>query len=193
MNIANVADNFVQHAVDNIVQTPEKTFEVGWTSLFLTRVNKKETVESLTHKLTNIYCIGVVKRIDFITKSKVFNEKANNYYQKYNSCFVHFHYWHNNVFSNELRQTLETTGKFNFYDCNGGDKFLAHINNNPIVDTQLNIHQLATNSELMEQNLFMLSTKLNEQYCIINQQQTYINQLVYDMNELKQKVYGDCR
>jgi galactitol-specific phosphotransferase system IIB component len=162
----------------------------GWTSLFLTKVNKTETVDSMSYKLNNKYGIGVVKRIDFITKSKNINEKTDNYYQKYNSCFVHFYYWYNNEFTNELRKTLEETGKYNIYVVDGSDRFLIHINNNPINETPLNIHQIATNTEIMEQNVLMLSSKLNEQYAIINQQQSYINQLIYDMNELKNKVYG---
>lgn len=198
----NNIDEFIGNA-DNHKETTEHTntvvqpvreevpYENGWTSLFLTKVNKRETDESMSFKLNNKYGIGAVKRIDFITKSKNVNDKADNYYQKYNSCFVHFYYWYNNDFTVKLRQTLETTGKYNISDVDGCDRFLIHINNNPINETPLNIHQLATNNEIMEQNLFMLSTKLNEQYAIINQQQTYINQLMYEMNELKKKVYGE--
>jgi hypothetical protein len=157
----------------------------NWISLFIQRVDKRETVETMSFKLTHKYPLGCVKRVDFIYNSKNPNEKSNNYYQKFNSCFVHFNYWYDTVFTNNFLDFLENEGKI---QIDKSEKFIIHINNKPIDDTSLNIHQLAANLMIMEKNFHILSSKLIEQNEFITNFTLIMEKKVNDKNSIIEKL-----
>ena len=123
----------------------------GWNSIFIPTVPVGVLdTEYLTWVFEGLLNIGKVKRVDIVCKNKEKN---------HHMAFVHFESWNNSVATHTLRYMIEEN---NHVDVFGGDYnmpihaqnphlFLRlMVNNTPIKETEMNIHQLAANMEMAE-------------------------------------------
>ena len=123
----------------------------GWNSIFIPTVPVGVLdTEYLTWVFEGLLNIGKVKRVDIVCKNKDKNQHM---------AFVHFESWNDSVATHNLRYMIEEN---NHVDVFGGDYnmpihaqnphlFLRlMVNNTPIKETEMNIHQLAANMEMAE-------------------------------------------
>lgn len=143
------------------VTTREDAMQFGtvvhkdWNSIFIPSVHHTFMNETtLRHLIEDVFCIGMVRRIDYIDKPEEHKRMA----------FVHFEYWHNNdnaIFLRKVIEEMETVDIYGCMDNHNGFYDLAQLihyypyddsrpyfirfmmNKTPIVETELNIHQLA--------------------------------------------------
>lgn len=144
----------------------------NWNSLFIPSLPPQLVDdELLSYIIEEIFLLGQVKRVDIIKK-----ENSNNRLM----AFIHFDFWYKNNSVDTFREKIENEGQVNVYGFINKDKietnysdFISNIkkgvfirfmiNNNPIKDTELNIHQIAdllekadkkiTEQDLMIENL----------------------------------------
>jgi hypothetical protein len=122
-----------------------------WNSVFIPTVPVSVLdVSYLTWVFEELLQLGKVKRVDIVTKD------AEKYHHM---AFVHFDYWNDSVQVHHMRYLIETTGGLDVFGGNGSQLIHARhpnlflrlmVNKTPIKDTELNIHQLAANQEMME-------------------------------------------
>jgi len=142
-------------------------------SFYIPRISKNYTEEDIKY-VFNINMIGDIKRVDFAE-----NTSENHRSNSYNSAFVHM----NNVLNTPIGNMIinET------HDMNTSYKLYTHPtrpeywlllkNHKPIKDTDLNIHQLAENTRLLEE-------KVTSQDNIIKTQQEQIERLQESLDQL---------
>jgi hypothetical protein len=131
---------------DNVIEN-EITKHTMWKSLYITNIDKNETIDSLSYKLSKKYEIGNVKKI-------IFEEK--------NTAFVYFYYWFNNNFTQNLIKEIQTNGKYDIYQTNMSDTFFIYINivkNNTL---SLDINQISDRIKYINEKMSMLSAKIIE-------------------------------
>ena len=123
----------------------------GWNSIFIPTVpNSVLDTKYLQWVFEGLLQIGKVKRVDIVVKRTDKN---------HHMAFVHFESWNDSIATHTLRYMIEEN---NHVDVFGGDYnmpihehnphlFLRlMVNNMPIKETELNIHQLAANMEMAE-------------------------------------------
>jgi len=130
--------------------------------------------------------LGKIKRIDFVDREVVENERTITV----KAAFIHFEYWNDNNNAKFLRNKLDTEGQFRqkgyyngknmmwFYSEENGVKtpryFVFKINYKPIpeAETDLNIHQLVAANKKLEEVVLEkdeLIKKLMEEFDILKQ------------------------
>jgi hypothetical protein len=122
-----------------------------WNSLFIPAVPFGVLdVDYLTWVFEELLQLGKVKRVDIVTKNKEKNQHM---------AFVHFDYWNDAEQVHHLRHLIETQNSVDV--CGGNGNQLIHmrhpnlflrlmVNKTPIKETEMNIHQVAANLEMME-------------------------------------------
>lgn len=124
-----------------------------WASLFIPAMPMDiANEEILTNIVENVAQIGKVKRVDLVKKQGP---------TKGFMAFVHLDHWYGSYHAYVIRDTINVCG---FYDCLIPNRLVEEYNTRPITlrfmqnktpikDTELNVHQLAANQEIMEKTI----------------------------------------
>jgi uncharacterized coiled-coil protein SlyX len=170
----------------------EKIVPSNWTSLFIPSIHHVFMKESvLKYVIENIFCLGVVKRIDYIDVPEEHKRMA----------FIHFEFWYNNTNTLFLRKMIEDTEVVDIYGCVNDIGYYHELsdliqyphafhnrpyfirfmmNKTPIVETDLNIHQLSDIVIKMEKII-------KEQNSVIENLNTLVKNHEVHIENMKQK------
>lgn len=123
----------------------------GWNSIFIPTVPISVLdTDYLTWVFEELLNLGKVKRVDIVCKNKDKN---------HHMAFVHFDYWNDSMSTHNLRYMIEENNHIDVFGRNYSMPIHAEypqlflrlmVNNTPIKETELNIHQLAANMEMAE-------------------------------------------
>lgn len=149
-------------------------------SFYIPRISKNYTEEDIKF-VFNINCIGEVKRVDF---AEITSENHRN--NSYNSAFVHMNNVLNTPIGNMIiNETHDMNTSYKLYTHPTRPEYWVLLKNHkPIKDTDLNIHQLAENTRLLEEKVTSQDNILTEQQNIIKTQQEQIERLQESLDQL---------
>ena len=112
-------------------------------SFYVPRLERTYNEASIM-ELFNVMGIGSVRRVDF----KLID--GNDRFQK---AFIHMNYLYTNEFSNAIKYHVFDTGasfRINPENFNSEIYWILLANKMPVMETNLNIHQIAENARLLE-------------------------------------------
>jgi hypothetical protein len=135
----------------------------GWNSIFIPTVPVSVLdTEYLSWVFEGLLKIGKVKRVDIVCKNKEKNQHM---------AFVHFESWNDSIATHTLRNMIEENNHVDIYGGNYNTSIHMHyphlflrlmVNNTPIKETEMNIHQLAANMEMAEATIADQRDTINE-------------------------------
>ena len=159
----------------------------NWSSLFIPAMPIDIANEVLITKIVeNVLGLGKTKRIDIVKKQS----PSTGY-----MAFIHLDHWYDNAWVHTFRREINSAGfcDYTLHNNYGDSKLFAGDitrsivmrfmqNTTPIKDTELNIHQLAANQEILEKTvkeqselIETLRKELEQQKAMLNNMYTSIH------------------
>jgi len=156
-------------------------------SIYIPRIQTHFTEEKIRTVFEQMG-FGNVKRVDFqpIDTSIVVNCRKR---PDIHRAFVHFDdIYHSTKYTQEILYSIVTLGEC-FKQRISPDQFWMLLENkNPISETRLNIHQVVENARILEEQVFLQETTIDEQTLIIDNQQSSIMLLMNELDILRKRV-----
>ena len=137
-------------------------------SLYIPRIHCKYTAENVMNYF-HVWGVGNVKRVDFLPIENVTNMQ---------SAFVHFHTIYINILTDHLAEKLITeNGSFKI-QVTTSEYWIVMRNKKPIIETTMNIHQMAAYIKEIEEKVEKQATALEKQEAQIKELSNMVTKLV---------------
>jgi hypothetical protein len=127
--------------------------------------------------------MGFVSRVDLtpINPTKGFAKTFSEPNTRFHSAFIHFKYFHNHQFTNNIINVLESGGDY-VWHYTANEYFIIKKNHSPIPHTLMNVSQVVENCRLLEntvaEKVASLENKIEEQNQTIDRLQQSLYQLM---------------
>jgi hypothetical protein len=149
-------------APEPVVSTKSLNLGSAWSSIYIPVVFDDYCQEDRLKSLfENDLGVGKVSRVDYVSKTDGDSSFV--------SAYVHFDQWFDNTIVSNIRQTINQKGAYKCYTPNGlarfdnGRHLSFKVNTKPIstvVDTTLNVHQLADANASLQKKIAELEAEL---------------------------------
>lgn len=114
--------------------------------------------------------MGCVSRVDFTPIKNFYTKEVNAFYKR---AFIHFHSMNDCDKAVQFFDCIHQNefAVMNFYDEYGNvsEFWKVYIAANPITETELNIHQLANNFNIIDDKVIDIEQNLYQQSVVMNQ------------------------
>jgi hypothetical protein len=131
-------------------------------SIYIPRMDIKDTEEFVKIVLQTHYKFGIVNRVDFtaINKKPGFTENTNG---SYKSAFVHFEcIWAKDKNKKYFWDEIEKGNSYKIYFAQG-EYWICLKNKNPVKTSLMNVHQVVENGRYLETLIAEQETRIKEQ------------------------------
>lgn len=146
-------------------------------SFYIPRMYANYTVEDVIHMFRLMY-IGDVRRVDFIQLETT--NQSNNY----QSAFVHMECFYYSYVAGVIEETVFAHDDHYKLWVGNNEYWWLMKNINPVVDTNLNIHQVVENARILENRVLEQENKIKQQSEQIDRLQKIVDQFVSKCDEM---------
>jgi hypothetical protein len=146
-------------------------------SFYIPRIYANYTAEDVIYMFRLLY-IGDVRRVDFIQLDPT---NSSNDYQ---SAFIHMECFYYTNVASVIQETVFTYDDHYKLWVGNGEYWWLMKTLNPVVDTHLNIHQLAENSRILEKKVADQQATIKLQSEQLDRLQNAIEHIVSKFDEL---------
>jgi hypothetical protein len=149
-------------------------------SIYVPRVNAFYNEADIVSIFT---FMGFVSRVDLtpINPTQGFAKTFSEPNTRFHSAFIHFKYFHNHQFTNNIINVLESGGDY-VWHYTANEYFIIKKNHSPIPHTLMNVSQVVENCRLLEntvaEKVASLEKKIEEQTQTINRLHETVYQLM---------------
>jgi hypothetical protein len=146
-------------------------------SFYIPRMYANYTVEDVIHMFRLMY-IGDVRRVDFVQLEST--SLSNNY----QSAFVHMECFYYSYVAGVIQETVFTYDDHYKLWVGNNEYWWLMKNINPVLDTNLNIHQVVENARILEKTVLEQDNKIKQQSEQIDRLQRVVDQIVEKCDEM---------
>jgi len=151
--------------------------------IHIPRMGKNVAREFVANQLS---FLGTIKRIDFVRNKNFVTKKVDDYYKR---AFVHFYDgYYNSEYAFRVFSDIKSTGQCNFMPAAYDRVWYLQYAEDPIQDTDLNIHQLAHVYNIIDDKVIDIEQKMVQQDAVIEQLHAKNDYLEDNISELQKTI-----